>query len=196
MEKIIYITGGARSGKSLYAEKYIANQVEKTKIYLATGIAFDNEMKERVKKHKAQRGSDWITIEEYENLDIHLEKVLNNLEKQNKKSQDIIILLDCLTNMVSNMMIMNVERDWDKLAQDEVKKIENNIKIQLENLFRFVKKNKLSLVVVSNEVGMGIVPENSLARCFRDIAGRMNQLVAQESKEAYLLVSGIDVKLK
>ncbi|MGL6063588.1 MAG: bifunctional adenosylcobinamide kinase/adenosylcobinamide-phosphate guanylyltransferase [Fusobacteriaceae bacterium] len=196
MEKIIYITGGARSGKSLYAEKYIANQVEKTKIYLATGIAFDNEMKERVKKHKAQRGSDWITIEEYENLDIHLEKVLNNLKKQNKKSQDIIILLDCLTNMVSNMMIMNVERDWDKLAQDEVKKIENNIKIQLENLFRFVKKNKLSLVVVSNEVGMGIVPENSLARYFRDIAGRMNQLVAQESKEAYLLVSGIDVKLK
>ncbi|MGL5122823.1 MAG: bifunctional adenosylcobinamide kinase/adenosylcobinamide-phosphate guanylyltransferase [Fusobacteriaceae bacterium] len=196
MEKIIYVTGGVRSGKSLYAEKYVVNQVGKNKIYLATGIAFDNEMKERVKKHRAQRGNDWITIEEYKNLDLHLEKVLTDLKKGNKKSQDTIILLDCLTNMVSNMMIMDIKRDWDKLTQDEVGKIEENIKVQLENLLKFVKKNKLSLVVVSNEVGMGIVPENSLARYFRDIAGRMNQLVAQKSKEAYLLVSGIEIRLK
>ncbi len=196
MGKIIYVTGGARSGKSFYAEKYIRNQAKKIRIYLATGIAFDNEMKERVKSHKIQRGSDWITIEQYKNLDSHLEKILEELKKSNEKKQEVIILLDCLTNMVSNMMIMDVERDWDNLSQNEIKKIESDIKIQLENLLIFIENNNLTLVVVSNEVGMGIVPENSLARYFRDIAGRMNQLVAQKSKEAYLLVSGIEIKLK
>ena len=186
MGKIIYITGGARSGKSSFAEKKVFES-EKEKIYIATAISFDEEMKERVRLHKIQRGEDWITIEGYKNIS----NILSEYKNLNK-----IILLDCLTNMVTNNMIMDRDVDWDKITQESLRDIENEIKNEVQDLIDFIKDSSLDMIVVSNEVGMGLVPPYALGRYFRDIGGRMNQLVAKESDEAYLVVSGLELKLK
>lgn len=186
MGKIIYVTGGARSGKSSFAEKKVFES-KKEKIYIATAISFDEEMKERVRLHKVQRGEDWITIEAYKNIQTLL------LEYKNR---DAVVLLDCLTNLVTNNMIIDREVDWDNITQDVLRDIENEIKNEVDNLICFIKDSSLDMVVVSNEVGMGLVPPYALGRYFRDIAGRMNQLVAKESHEAYLIVSGLELKLK
>lgn len=186
MGKIIYITGGARSGKSSFAEKKVFES-EKEKIYIATAISFDEEMKERVRLHKIQRGEDWITIEGYKNIS----NILSEYKNLNK-----IILLDCLTNMVTNNMIMDRDIDWDKITQESLRDIESEIKNEVQDLIDFIKDSSLDMIVVSNEVGMGLVPPYALGRYFRDIGGRMNQLVAKESDEAYLVVSGLELKLK
>ena len=180
------MTGGARSGKSSFAEKKVF-QLDKEKIYVATAIIFDEEMKERVKLHKIQRGEDWITIEGYKDVDKLLEKY---------KNLDGVVLLDCLTNLVTNNMIMDRELDWDNLSQETLQEIENDIKNQILNLIKFIKKSSLDMIIVSNEVGMGLVPPYALGRYFRDIGGRMNQLIGKECDEAYLIVSGLELKLK
>lgn len=186
MGKIIYVTGGARSGKSSFAEKKVF-QLNKEKIYVATAIIFDEEMKERVRLHRIQRGENWITIEGYKDVDKLLEKY---------KNLDGVVLLDCLTNLVTNNMIMDKELDWDNLPQEALQKIENDIKDQILSLVEFIKKSSLDMIVVSNEVGMGLVPPYALGRYFRDIGGRMNQLIGKECDEAYLIVSGLELKLK
>lgn len=186
MGKIIYITGGARSGKSSFAESEIFKS-EKERIYVATSLTFDDEMKERVKLHKIQRGEEWITIEEYKNIEKYLEPY---------KSQEKIVLLDCLTNMVSNNMIMDRPVDWDTISQEELQKIEKEIEIQVEKIISFIKESSLDMIVVSNEAGMGLIPPYALGRYFRDICGKMNQIVAKNSEEAYLVVSGLTLKLK
>lgn len=186
MGKIIYVTGGARSGKSSFAENHVA--VSKLKrVYLATSIPFDNEMKIRVEKHKEQRGENWLTIEAYKNLYDVL---------KNKVNDEKIILLDCLTVMVTNLMIMEKEYDWDTIGKDELYSIEQRIKGEIKGIFDFVEEKDLELVIVSNELGMGLVPPYALGRHFRDIAGKMNQIVAERADEAYLVVSGLPMRLK
>ena len=184
--KIIYITGGARSGKSSFAEKLIFDNY-KEKIYLATAIPFDDEMKDRIEKHKKQRGRDWKTIENYKGLAKILKNHIEGYE---------VILLDCITNMVTNLMIMEEERDWDNISMKEVDKIRDRIIDEIESIIEFIKENNIDMVAVSNEVGLGLVPSTPLGRHFRDIGGKINQIVAQASDEAYLVVSGLTVKLK
>lgn len=187
MGKLIYFTGGARSGKSTQAENYIFARKYKQKIYIATAIAFDEEMKLRVKKHREQRGEDWITIEGYKEL-------IDKIEPY--KENEGVILLDCLTNMVSNLMIMEKEYDWDNISNEEFLFIEKSITNEVIKLFDYLKTLNMDTVIVSNELGMGIVPSYPLGRYFRDICGRVNQIAAQYSKEAYFIVSGIPMKLK
>lgn len=187
MGKIIYFTGGSRSGKSSHAEKYIFDKGYKDRIYLATAIIFDDEMRSRVKKHREQRGENWITVEGYKNI---TELVKPHIKKGG------VILLDCLTNMVTNLMIMEKEYDWDNMLDSDLNLIENSIKLEIENFLKFIKNEEQDLVVVSNEIGMGVVPAYPLGRYFRDICGRMNQIVASKSDEAYLLVSGLKMQLK
>ncbi|WP_372712942.1 bifunctional adenosylcobinamide kinase/adenosylcobinamide-phosphate guanylyltransferase [Ilyobacter sp.] len=186
MGKIIYVTGGARSGKSSFAENHVAASKLK-RVYLATSIPFDNEMKLRVEKHKEQRGENWLTIEAYKNL----YEILKN-----KVSNEKIILLDCLTVMVTNLMIMEKEYDWDSIGKEELHSIEEKIQEEIKGIFDFVEEKNLELVIVSNELGMGLVPPYALGRHFRDIAGRMNQMVAEKADEAYLVVSGLPMRLK
>lgn len=187
MGKLIYFTGGARSGKSNQAEGYIFARKYTKKIYIATAIAFDDEMKLRVKKHQEQRGENWITIEGYKNL---IEKIEPHKEK------GAVILLDCLTNLVSNLMIMEKEYDWDKLTNDEFLALEKSITDEVVSLLDYLKTLDMDTVIVSNELGMGLVPAYPLGRYFRDICGRINQIAAQYSKEAYFIASGIPMKLK
>lgn len=184
--KIVLVTGGARSGKSSFAENYISKIGEKI-AYIATSIPFDEGMQDRVKKHKASRPSEWTTIEKY--FDIY--KVIKDIKVDHDSA-----LLDCLTIMCSNILFADNEYDFDTINRDQIDKLENLILNQTELLLDQAKINKLNLIIVTNELGMGIVPENRLARIFRDIAGKVNQLVAKKSDEVYFVVSGIEMKIK
>ncbi len=184
MGQLVYITGGARSGKSTFGEEYVKN-FNNEKIYIATAKVWDEEMKDRVEQHKEQRGNNWETIEAYKDFDI----LLNNI---NSKSS---ILLDCITNMISNI-IFEEEIDWDNVSKTQVDQIEKKVNIEIDKLITFGKNHKGLLVMVSNELGMGLVPPYPLGRHFRDIAGRINQKLAKVSDEAYLIVSGLELRLK
>ena len=183
---ITYITGGARSGKSSFAERLVEETKQK-KAYVATGIPFDNEMKIRVEKHREQRGKNWTTIESYRDLKKKLETELTD-EK--------VILLDCITNLVTNIMIIDREVDWDMISKERLEKIEQEVEKEILEILEFGKNYNGDIFIVSNELGMGLVPPYALGRHFRDICGRMNQIVAQASDTAYLLVSGLPIKLK
>lgn len=188
MGKIIFFTGGARSGKSQFAEDYIRENNYKKKIYFATAIPFDDEMKDRIKKHIKRRDESWSTVEGYRDI-------TKKLEENFSKNFDVI-LFDCITNFVSNFMIMDREIDWDNVSQETINIIENEIIEEIKSFLIWIKNQKIDCIFVTNEIGMGLVPSYPLGRYFRDICGRVNQIVAKESEEAYLAVSGIKVKIK
>ena len=172
MSGTIFITGGARSGKSRLAEK-LAEDFGAPLCYIATGAAGDAEMAARITAHRARRGEKWKTIEEPLSL---VEAV---------KASDggyQAILVDCVTLWLTNLLLTHDNADR---ALDEVRALAS-----------LLSGLKTPLVLVSNEVGMGIVPENALARTFRDLAGRANEILAAAADEVYVTFSGIPLKLK
>lgn len=185
MGKIVLITGGARSGKSTFAEKEVASLNAHT-AYIATAIAFDEGMKNRIKKHVAQRPSEWTTFEKPT-------QVHEIIEEVNEKHD--VVLLDCITVLITNTMFQD-KLDFDRLTEEEVDAVEEKIKMDLRALVAAIKKTNLTFYMVTNEVGAGIVPENRLARIFRDFAGRANQYLASEADDVYFVVSGIPMKIK
>ena len=150
----------------------LAARYEK-KIFLATAEPFDDEMKSRIGKHREERGERFITIEE----PLYPERALRNLPDGSE-----IVLLDCLTVWAGNLM---------HFFEDE-----HEINKRIECFLEVLRTPPCDIILVSNEVGMGIVPENPMARRFRDIAGIVNQRVASIATEAYLLCSGLSVRLK
>jgi adenosylcobinamide kinase / adenosylcobinamide-phosphate guanylyltransferase len=168
---IILITGGARSGKSRYAEQR-ALEIGARPFYVATAEAKDEEMAQRLAEHRKRRGTQWHTIEE----PVELTRVL--LAQRGKTD---CVLVDCLTLWVSNLLI----RHTDSYATEKV-----------EELIEHLPKLNFHLVFVTNEVGWGIVPDNPLARRFRDLAGWTNQQMAQAAHEAILMVAGLPIIVK
>lgn len=185
MSKVILVTGGARSGKSNFAEKLCKDQNNNT-AYIATSIPFDYEMKERVKKHKESRPQNWKTYEIYK--DIYT--IINDISKEHKT-----VILDCVTLLVNNLMF-TYEIDIDNSTQDEINGLEKYIKEQVEKLLIEIKKTNLYFVIVTNELGLGGVSINKLTRIYTDIIGRINQQIATHSDEVYFVVSGIPMKIK
>lgn len=185
MSKLILVTGGARSGKSHYAESLCRMQNNKT-AYIATSIPFDEELKARVAKHREMRPSDWETFEVYE--DIY--KVIPELALTHQT-----VILDCVTLMVNNLMFKeNV--DYDTISTLEVCQLEASIKEQFIKLIKAIQETELYFVIVTNEIGLCPVAANKLTRIYTDIIGRMNQLIAENSDEVYFVVSGIPMKIK
>lgn len=185
MGRIKFITGGARSGKSRLAESFLKN--EDNVIYIATGIAFDNEMKDRIAKHRETRNSNWITVEAYKSLDSKLKNITGGMD---------YILLDCVTIMVSNLMLLENDVDWDNAGIEMVNSIERNILQEINKFLDIVRGFSGETIIVSNELGMGIVPPTPLGRYYRDIAGRANQVIADLADEVYFVVSGIPMRIK
>ena len=171
--KLIFITGGARSGKSQYAQ-HLAHSLPGRKVFIATAEPLDEEMAEKIKAHRKARPPDWDTVEEPR----HLKKAINGCA-----SRYDVLLIDCLTLWISNLLTNS------PLEAGE-------INAELENLVENCKTVSATVIIVSNELGMGIVPMDSLARCYRDIVGRANQAIASAADEVFLLVSGIPIKIK
>jgi adenosylcobinamide kinase/adenosylcobinamide-phosphate guanylyltransferase len=166
---VILFTGGMKSGKSRCAEER-ALKYSPPRLYIATGVVIDKEMEERVKKHKKRRMGLFDTVEEPVKLSTLLDRDYN------------IIMFDCLTFWYNNLLYY-LEKEKDRLLELEafVNKLSN------------IKKN---VILVTNEVGWGIIPENALARKFIDFAGMANQKIQAVCNEVYLVVSGIGVRIK
>ncbi len=180
---MILITGGARSGKSAFAEKLAGK--EKKVLYIATAVPFDDEMRERVEKHRMRRPENWDTHEGYCALD----KVIY------KKSSDYdCILVDCATILVTNLL-------FDAMGEEDAEvydfeKASRGILEEMERIAFACGEAQCTVIFVTNEIGMGVVPENRLSRHFRDIAGSANQILARQAEEVYFVVSGIPLKMK
>jgi adenosylcobinamide kinase/adenosylcobinamide-phosphate guanylyltransferase len=171
-KRIYFITGGARSGKSAFAEK-LANELQGKRAYLATAQALDPEMVARIEHHRKRRGSAWDTFEE----PLAVAELIRKLSGQYE-----VVLLDCLTLWLSNVM---AHTDGDEV-----------VNARSDALVSELRDFRGACIVVSNEVGLGIVPDNPLARRFRDCAGMLNQKTAQAADEVYFTASGIPVKIK
>lgn len=182
MGKIIFIVGGVRSGKSAFALKR-AKIIEGRRLYIATAQPLDGEMEERINKHRKERGDDWDTVEE----PISIVEVI-------KKSKNYgVVLLDCLTLWISNLMHKKLRLEEDGPATPGFKEELGKV---VKDLLSTCKDSDASIIIVSNEVGLGIVPDNPLARRFCDIAGYVNQRVAEAADEVFFMVSGIPMKVK
>lgn len=180
---IILCSGGARSGKSEFAEQ-LALSLKGRKAYVATGQAFDDEMKDRIKKHQLRRGKEWITFE----IPLHLHESWEQI-----KNVSDVILIDCLTMFTSN----HVFAHGDINTQEDANRIESIILKELRLLLQEINNsNDKTVIFVTNEIGLGIVPENKLARYFRDITGRVNREVASAANRMYLTISGVTIELK
>lgn len=184
MGQVILVTGGARSGKSTYAEE-LADQTSKNVGYIATSQCFDDEMAKRISLHREQRPNFWTTYEEpYE-----VSKLIKDIGNRHQ-----VLLLDCLTLFVSNLMFKN--EIPEKASTEFWEQLEVSILTEIKKIVNQAKEINATLIIVTNEIGSGIVPLEALSRCYRDIVGRANQIIAKVANNVYLVCSGIPVKIK
>jgi adenosylcobinamide kinase / adenosylcobinamide-phosphate guanylyltransferase len=173
VKQLVFVIGGCRSGKSRHALQTAEKIAAKRRVYIATCMPQDAEMKQRVARHQKERGPNWATVEE----PLHLSQAI--LENSLKAE---VILVDCLTLWVNNLL----------MATANEKQIEEKIFQLIDTL----GKAAGPIVLVSNEVGAGIVPENRLARQYRDIVGLVNQAVAKAASKVIWMVAGIPLTIK
>jgi adenosylcobinamide kinase / adenosylcobinamide-phosphate guanylyltransferase len=170
MQKIIFVLGGARSGKSTFALQE-ASALEGRKAFIATAEALDEEMRLRINNHKKERGKQWTTIEE----PFHISQTLDEV-----KDFHDVVFIDCLTLWVSNMMHAGFD-----------------INSAVDELINVIAQDCPALLyIVSNEVGMGLVPETVLGRTYRDNLGYVNRMVAEVATDVYFMAAGIALKIK
>lgn len=186
MAALTFITGGARSGKSTFGEKLAADAGGKV-TYIATAIPFDDGMKDRIAHHQERRPAEWATIERYRDFEV--------LADDPDFAAADVILLDCLTVLITNNM-MDFDVDYDTVSMDEVAGIEAAVQKQVATALDICRDAGKETIVVANEVGLGLVPAYRMGNLFRDIAGRVNQMVAARADAVYFTVSGIPMKIK
>ncbi|MCS7287033.1 MAG: bifunctional adenosylcobinamide kinase/adenosylcobinamide-phosphate guanylyltransferase [Anaerolineae bacterium] len=177
--KLILVLGGARSGKSAYAQQLAENLGQRV-LFVATATAGDEEMAERIERHRAVRPPHWRTLEAPLGIGRALEAAIADAE---------VVLMDCLTLLVSNWMMEEGERT-------PADRLEALVKEELEAIMKVCEEREVTLIVVSNEVGMGLVPPYPMGRVFRDVLGQINQWLAARADRVVLMVAGIPLELK
>jgi adenosylcobinamide kinase / adenosylcobinamide phosphate guanyltransferase, putative len=194
MAKIVLVTGGARSGKSAFAEEQLADR--ERVCYIATGLprGEDPEWQERIRLHQERRPASWTTQEQYAGLADWL-----------REQSHPVYLLDCATLLTSNRLFDLIAQHYpDKLELTEehfLSRQEQSFLLQLleeewQELLSAIHQTDVECWIVTDEVGLGIVPETRLGRFFRDVQGKINQLIAKEASEAYLVICGLAQQLK
>jgi len=171
--EVILILGGARSGKGLFAQQ-LATELGGRVLFVATALPLDEEMRRRIELHKKARPKTWRTVE-----------APTGVAKALQVEDADVIILDCLTLLVSNLL-GNARNPGD------IDAVQSDILDELSQLLELKKR----IIIVSNEVGMGLVPDNPLGRVYRDLLGRANQFVAQRADRVYLMIAGIPLQLK
>ena len=177
------ILGGVRSGKSRFAQELAHRLGNDDVLFVATAESRDEEMARRIDKHRQSRPDTWRTLEQ----PLKTGKTINVVEMLPK-----VVLVDCLTLLVSNVLLDN-ESDLD--APEGIAAIENRMHAEIEDLIAVAKNREIHLIVISGEVGMGLVPENALGRLFRDMLGWSNQQLAACATSTYLMVAGIPINV-
>jgi adenosylcobinamide kinase/adenosylcobinamide-phosphate guanylyltransferase len=183
---VTFVIGGARSGKSTFAELK-AKEYSKKVLYIATAVVTDQAMADRVKKHKEQRPLSWHTLEMYRDFKQLIEKP--------EFIGSEAILIDCITTLIGNFMY-DSKLDFDSCSAEDVNILESIITDEVLSLINVCNENNKKLIIVSNETGMGLVPSYYMGNYFRDISGRINNRIGQESDFMYFTFSGIPIKLK
>ena len=182
-DNLILITGGARSGKSNLAQQ-LATFLGKDRVtYLATAEAGDEEMEERIARHRQERPESWKTVE----APVEITSIIKDEIKAER-----LILLDCLTLWLSNLLLQEEGRGG-KLKED---RLTATIMKKMEQIINMVKNSEGQLLLVSNEVGLGVVPPSPLGRIYRDLNGRINKYVATRADRVFLCYCGLPLQLK
>ena len=175
-KRCILILGGARSGKSQFAQD-LARRLSEQVLLVATGEAIDEEMRSRIEEHKKFRPRTWHTLETPVEIGKMIPGRIGNAE---------VVLIDCITLLISNLL---VDEGNDRYKEERVT-------TEINQLIECIDKLEATFIIVSNEVGSGLVPENRLGRFYRDLLGRANQLLARRADEVYAMVAGIPVAVK
>ena len=174
-KQLILILGGARAGKSTFAQN-LAQKASRV-LFVATAEALDDDMAERIAVHRSQRPAGWETLEEPVDIWTSLDPIVNNYDT---------VLVDCLTLWVSNLMLQREDEPQEQ----------SDILAMARQLLKLYEGGHTTWIMVSNEVGWGVVPPTTLGRAFRDTLGRVNQLVAARADRVYLMVAGVALELK
>jgi len=177
------ITGGARSGKSTFAEE-LAIKDGGNVLFVATATASDDEMSERIRRHRAGRPAGWMTLEASCNLAAALDGKVRDYQT---------VVIDCLTLLTNNIFCRYLNANGELIDAESA---EMDCYAEIDALLACIKKSEAHFIIVTNEVGEGIVPVNRLSRVYRDVLGKLNQKIAREADTVYLMVAGIPLTVK
>lgn len=183
-KRCILILGGARSGKSRFAQKLAAEFGERV-LYVATGEAGDEEMRQRIDRHRRNRPPSWRTLEVPTNVGRRIWEEIGGAQ---------VVVLDCLTLLVSN--VIGEHTALGAPEEVDASLFEERLDLELYELMEAINSVRASCIMVSNEVGLGLVPANRLGRFYRDLLGKVNQALAERADQVYLMVAGIPLQLK
>ena len=181
-KECILILGGARSGKSRFA-KELASDFGDRVLFAATAEALDEEMKQRIEEHKRERPAHWRSLEVPTGIGKRIREESSNTQ---------VVIVDCLTLLVSNVM----GQCYDDPEQMNAELVQEQLTTEIDELTECIDSSAATFILVSNEVGMGLVPENRLGRLYRDLLGKTNQIFAQRADRVYFMLSGIPFSLK
>ena len=187
--KIFLVLGGARSGKSDFAEKLMYHSRGKRKGYIATSQILDDEMRYRVILHRQRRPSSWHTFEVMHEAGAEMDRILEEADA---------ILFDCITMYVNNILMDHMKGiTVETLGVSDLTTLQSSLEKDLDRMFdKIAKASDKEIIFVSDELGMGIVPANAMSRVYRDLVGLANQYVAKRADKVYLSIAGITMELK
>jgi len=183
MFKSILIIGGARSGKSRFAQE-LALKLGESVLFVATAVAGDEEMQHRIEEHQKARSAAWTTLE----VTIH---IAGQIERKIGEAQ--VVVVDCITLLVNNIFGQYIDQASEQI---DAALVEKKVTSEISELVECINHIDASFIIVTNEVGAGLVPANRVGRLYRDLLGKANQLLAQRVDEVYLLVAGLPVQIK
>lgn len=181
--KNILLIGGARSGKSHYAQELALKSAQPV-LFVATAEAADEEMRQRIEEHRKARPADWSVLEATTHVGNH---ILQNIDRAQ------IVVVDCITLLVSNLLTQHSNPGNEQM---EASLIEKEVMAEISELVDCMNRINASFIIVTNEVGLGLVPSNKLGRLYRDFLGRANQTLAQSVDEVYYMIAGLPLPVK
>ena len=177
--KTILLIGGARSGKSSFAQQ-LALKSGQPALFVATAVAGDEEMKRRIEEHQRMRPSSWNTLEATRHIGSQIERNIGEAQ---------VVIVDCITLLINNILNQYNE-------PTNVSLIEKETADEIDELVNCIDQINASFIIVTNEVGTGLVPANMVGRLYRDLLGKANQVLAKQANEVYLMVAGIPLQIK
>ena len=179
----ILITGGARSGKSRHAQELALKSGESV-LFVATATAGDEEMQRRIEEHRKTRPASWSTLEVSTHIGSRISQEIGTAQ---------VVIVDCIALLVSNILGQYIDPSREQI---DAPLIEKEVTGEISELAECIDQVNASFIIVTNEVGMGLVPANQMSRLYRDLLGEANQRLAQQSDEVYLMVAGLPLRLK
>jgi adenosylcobinamide kinase/adenosylcobinamide-phosphate guanylyltransferase len=183
VRKSVLILGGARSGKSRFAQELALNMGVPV-LFVATAEAGDEDMRRRIEKHRSSRPPEGRTAEVTQHVGRRIERIAGDVE---------IVIVDCVTLLVSNIFNRYSEEELERIAESA---LEGEVAAEIKELTDCAQRLDATFIIVSNEVGLGLVPDNRIGRLYRDLLGKANQALAHYADEVYLMVAGLPVKIK